>query len=326
VFLHITGQSVIIYTYCGLVIVFACVYVWAYHADKEFDKWAKNETRQSRHRTLKYEYEEEEMKVTKPKKRRVNMEVLDKPNTTDKKEGHMSSPPSAIIAPTSPPADESPASTIGRSNKDFELDIATRNINEPQPEEQSGQEDSSKQTDDVSSTTSRPNNDKRKTVLIKDAASNRFATKHKWISIYFSDLIDNLSRVARVTILLSMILTNMGVASVFFNSENQSSTAQKIIVGVIGSVISFVASLAIFTMFKLAPRRLSYSVSAVYIAGLAFLTLWYNLQLEEEQAYGWCTSSAIGIVQDALLNEPLKIVVISILVVSFPRAPIIKGM
>ncbi len=37
----------------------------------------------------------------------------------------------------------------------------------------------------------------------------------------------------------------MTVASVFYNQENQSSTGQKIIVGIISSLISFVCSFSV---------------------------------------------------------------------------------
>jgi len=171
--------------------------------------------------------------------------------------------------------------------------------------------------------------DEGKVTLITKGVSQRFFTKHKWLSIYFSARLDALSRVARVTILLSMILTNMAVASVFYNQQNESTTAQKIIVGVISSAISFVLSFGIAKMFISVRKELrwvSYTISGIYIAGTGFLTLWYNLKMEQSAAYGWCTSAAIGVVQDALVNEPLKILVIATLAVLFPWVPMLQNM
>jgi len=167
----------------------------------------------------------------------------------------------------------------------------------------------------------------RRTKEIRKVASERFATKHKWLSIYFSPRVENLPRVVRVTILLCMVLTNMAVASVFYNKSNRSTAGQKIVVGVIGSCISFVLSFLILTMFRRVQKRLRpacYLFSFTYIAGTVLLTLWYNLSLDESSAYAWCLSACIGIIQDGLVNEPLKILLISTLVAVFPAVSFLK--
>jgi hypothetical protein len=114
-------------------------------------------------------------------------------------------------------------------------------------------------------------------------------------------------------------------------------------------------------MFKLVNKKyraICYTVSAIWILGTGFLTLWYNLsmlpislfpssiitfraysianlssslsssppllELEQDTAYGWCISAAIGILQDAFVNEPAKIIVISILIGLCPSLPFVN--
>lgn len=46
-----------------------------------------------------------------------------------------------------------------------------------------------------------------------------------------------------------------------------------------------------------------------------------KIDLEQDTAAGWCISSAIGVAQDAFLNEPIKIFVISLLIAFCPFIP-----
>jgi hypothetical protein len=330
VFSHLNVNSVIIYVYCGLVIIFSVLFAWAFHRDKE-EKRQKRRERILRNK--EYEYEEE---PRTPPVARKSISLF-RPETPPTPAGvispsPLSPPPSrtsdapllnASTASTAPPATPSLSSPSPVSPYPPVSPSPTNNTfrdGEMSVESGKGEQQQERERE-------RERRPRARTVVMKEAAQARFTMKHKWLSIYFTARIENLPRVARVTILLCMILTNMTVAAALFNAENRRSIEQRILVGVISSLISFACSFAIFIMFKLTRKRyrpICYVVSAIWVLGTGFLTMLYNLKLEQSAAYGWCISSAIGIGQDALINEPVKILVIALLIAFCPCVPFVN--
>jgi len=158
---------------------------------------------------------------------------------------------------------------------------------------------------------------------VKNVAESHFREKHKWLSIYFMPRISELSRTARVMILLTMVLSNMTISSAFYNAANRVNPAEQIVTAVVSSVISFVISFVILIIFTKTPKRFKVGVwvfGVVFCLGTSFITLWYNLSFEYERAKNWCFSTSLGVIQDGLINEPLKIVVLSFLIGCFTRA------
>eukprot|EP00026_Physarum_polycephalum_P000544 Phypoly_transcript_00545.p1 GENE.Phypoly_transcript_00545~~Phypoly_transcript_00545.p1 ORF type:complete len:985 (+),score=150.99 Phypoly_transcript_00545:1562-4516(+) len=343
-FKNISVNSVIVYVYCGLVIVFSVLFVWAFHADREEKK--QNDLLAVL-KTEKYVYQEEPR--TPPPARKSIPHF--RPETPPTPAGVLSAaqPPSRLSshpllsASTSSAVSRSPSSLATSSSLSPSSVPSPSPLPSPSPSpapsapntisKASGSSPSPSPSPfpdgelSVASPEKPSRRERPRTLIMKEEAQSRFTTKHKWLSIYFTARIENLPRVSRVVILLCMIMTNMTVASVFYNEANRSSTGEKIIVGIISSLISFVCSFAIFMMFKLVSKRfraVCYTVSTIWILGTGFLTLWYNLKMEQSTAYGWCISSAIGVVQDAIINEPAKIVIISILITFCPFIPFIQ--
>jgi hypothetical protein len=166
---------------------------------------------------------------------------------------------------------------------------------------------------------------RKRASTVKKVAETHFREKHKWLSIYFMPRISALSRTARVMILLCMVLSNMTISSAFYNSANRDTIAQQIVTAIVSSVISFFICFTIFIIFSKTPKRfnyLAYGFGILFCIGTAFVTFWYNISFERDRATHWCISTTIGVIQDGIINEPLKIFVLSLLVGCFRNIPV----
>jgi len=153
-------------------------------------------------------------------------------------------------------------------------------------------------------------------VVVPKSLSTEFLEKvkaHKWFSVYFLPRAKkSLSRTARVLIILCLLLTHMGISSVFYNTSNHDTLGQQIVTGAICSAISFVVSQIMTLLFKIKSKRvkpLIYVFCVTWCLGAAFITFWYNISFDEDKAKKWCVSLGEGMIQDILVHEPIKIII-----------------
>eukprot|EP00026_Physarum_polycephalum_P003444 Phypoly_transcript_03455.p1 GENE.Phypoly_transcript_03455~~Phypoly_transcript_03455.p1 ORF type:complete len:805 (+),score=71.78 Phypoly_transcript_03455:73-2415(+) len=153
--------------------------------------------------------------------------------------------------------------------------------------------------------------------------AKRFRAKHTWIAVTMSPHGYGLTRTDLLTLLLCMILGNLVISAAFYQNTNDLGVAQKLINGIVVAFIVFPITLILSLIFKKMPSKyfyISYIIAYLFCAVCIIITLVYALQFGDAKAKAWLISITISTGQDAILNQPIKLVITTIVLFLFPTA------
>eukprot|EP00026_Physarum_polycephalum_P000222 Phypoly_transcript_00222.p1 GENE.Phypoly_transcript_00222~~Phypoly_transcript_00222.p1 ORF type:complete len:1913 (+),score=199.97 Phypoly_transcript_00222:539-5740(+) len=165
--------------------------------------------------------------------------------------------------------------------------------------------------------------EKGKRLGFRELILSRLRIKHSWIAVARAPLVYQLTRTNILTLLLCMILGNLLISAAFYNYTDDTGIAQRIITGIIVALIVFPMTLILGLIFRFTPRRFSYIpyiIAFLYCSVCIIITLVYTLKFGDRKAKAWLVSIAISTGQDGIINQPIKLILSSLVIILFPTS------
>ena len=182
-------------------------------------------------------------------------------------------------------------------------------------------------------------NDKRFNHELIMRCSKGFTDRHLWVSVFTKQPGDSFTRVQRATCCLSVLLSAMLTNAMFYKLGGKSEQVlqigplsfswRQVIVGIQSALIVAPINILIVTLFKVAAdraaRQSSACSSARWLLCLAWFlclgtaltsaafTIFYSLMWGREISDQWLSSVLVSFAQDVSVTEPLKVVLVAVL-------------
>lgn len=146
--------------------------------------------------------------------------------------------------------------------------------------------------------------------------------KHTWLSVWFTKRTSRLTCVEQATILLCMVIGNLGISAPFFDGKTSFDISASIIYAVVTASLVLFVTIFITLMFQ----NLKGTLSNLFVFALAFvfacfcivLAMVYSYEFVVEATAMWISAFMIACLQDVLVNQPFKVLVIALLYGWFP--------
>lgn len=151
----------------------------------------------------------------------------------------------------------------------------------------------------------------------------KFREKHSWLGLFFSRAGSRFERTERLTILLCMILGNLVINALFYDTASDVHLLQKVVIGLIVGSIVFPITIVLHLMLSRTRgkfRAASYTIAILYTLVCGVLVIVYSLDFGTSKANDWLTSFAISTGQDFILNQPFKFLMSSFIVNCCPTS------
>lgn len=151
----------------------------------------------------------------------------------------------------------------------------------------------------------------------------KFREKHSWLGLFFSRGGNRFERTERLTILLCMILGNLVINALFYDTASDVHLLQKVVIGLIVGSIVFPITIVLHLLLSRTHgkfRAAAYVIAILYTLVCGMLVIVYSLNFGTTKANAWLTSFAISTGQDFILNQPFKFLMSSFIVTCCPTS------
>jgi hypothetical protein len=224
------------------------------------------------------------------------------------------------VADFKTPPTESSSSAGASSSASATTSSAPMDPSEPStPRRKLGPSDSSKPRRKLSTT-------EKSVSYFKSTRSlfvEKFREKHSWLGLFFSRGGNRFERTERLTILLCMILGNLVINALFYDTASDVHLLQKVVIGLIVGSIVFPITIVLHLLLSRTHgkfRAAAYTIAILYTLVCGVLVIVYSLNFGTKKANAWLTSFAISTGQDFILNQPFKFLMSSFIVTCCPTS------
>ena len=188
-------------------------------------------------------------------------------------------------------------------------------------------------------------NDKRFSYDLFMRCSRGFTDGHLWLSVLVKQPRSSFTRAQRTSCCLSVLFSAMLANAMFYRLDGTSEDVlqvgplmvswRQVIVGIQSAVIVAPINILIVTLFKLASNKaattrktsrcslttflllLAWFLCLATALASAVFTIFYSLMWGRQVSNQWLSSALISFTQDVTVSEPLKVVLLAVLLTSF---------